>query len=73
MAMRLCEKAGKQLGIRQLLKGDKKIVWNQSLANEFGRLMNGIGDQMPKGTNTIFPILKKHTRGTKSYLCQSRG
>ena len=31
-------------------------AWDYSAANEFGRLMNGVGDRMTTGTNTMFPI-----------------
>ena len=30
-----------------------KNTWTTSLANEFGRLADGVGDRMPSGTNTI--------------------
>lgn len=33
--------------------GHTKEQWEESLANEFGRLANGIGTRIPTGTNTI--------------------
>jgi hypothetical protein len=33
-----------------------KRQWDFSSANEFGRLMDGVGERMPTGTNTMRPI-----------------
>ena len=39
--------------------GQSALVWKKSLANEFGRLTNGVGTRMTKGTNTI-KFINKH-------------
>ena len=58
--------SGKQLEYRHLGKNHKtKQTWNISGANEFGRLMQGIGigdkdGKRVQGTNTIFFINKKN-------------
>ena len=36
--------------------GHTAVVWTKSLANEFGRLANGVGTRLPTGSNTIFFI-----------------
>jgi hypothetical protein len=36
--------------------GHTTEVWTKSFANELGRLANGVGTRVPKGTNTIFFI-----------------
>ena len=33
--------------------GQNSKTWSTALANEFGRLANGVGTRMPTGTNTI--------------------
>ncbi len=45
---------GKLLNYRQLMRSTKyKKAWSLSLANEFGRLANGIGGKIKSPTNTI--------------------
>jgi hypothetical protein len=39
---------------RHLVRGPDRSIWTTSLANDLGRLAQGIGTRMPKGTNTIF-------------------
>ena len=39
--------------------GQSAAVWEKGLANEFGRLANGVGTRMPKGSNTIAFISKQ--------------
>jgi len=52
------EVTGESLEYRDLIKNDKyRDIWATSLANEFGRLAQGIRDI--KGTNTIFFIPKE--------------
>ena len=49
---------GNMLNYRQLRRDPKyKIQWDKSAANEFGRLADGVGNQV-KGTNTIKSIRK---------------
>ena len=43
---------------RHLVKGPDKEKWIKSLANEFGRLAQGVGTRMPKGTDTIHFVTK---------------
>ena len=50
---------GKVLNYRQLMHHPKhKEKWSKLLANEFGRLANGVGGRI-KGTNTIKFIQKR--------------
>ena len=49
---------GASLEYRHLIKGPTKAVWENSFANEIGRLVQGFGTSMPSGTNTIFFISK---------------
>ena len=50
---------GKVLNYRQLMQSTKhKETWSKSLANEFGRLANGVGGRI-KVTNTIKFIHKR--------------
>ena len=46
-------KTGASLEYRHLIKTIGKEVWQTALANEFGRLVNGVGKRMPTGTNTM--------------------
>lgn len=39
---------------RHLARGPDAHIWKRSLANDLGRLAQGVGTRMPKGTNTIF-------------------
>ena len=41
------------------MKTNKKPVWGKALANEFGRLMQGVGTHVTKGTETLVPIEHK--------------
>ena len=41
-----------------LIKGPTKAIWENSFANEIGRLAQGVGERMPSRTNTIFFIPK---------------
>jgi len=50
--------SGKKLSIDKLLQGSMKDVWSKALDNEFGRLSNGIPNEL-LGTKTIGFILKK--------------
>jgi len=44
--------SGQMLEFKQLVKKYPKI-WIPSMSNEFGRLLNGVGTRMPKGSETI--------------------
>ena len=43
---------------RHLIKGPDKEIWTKSLANEFGRLAQGVSKRI-KGTNTMYFIPKE--------------
>ena len=44
------------LGYPHLICGPDKDIWTTSLANNLGRLAEGVGTRMPTGTNTVFSI-----------------
>ena len=48
--------SGNLLEYRHLIKGPNIAIWTRSLANDFGRLAQGVETRMPKGTNIIFFI-----------------
>ena len=48
--------SGRDLEYRDLAKGPEAAVWTRALANDLGRLAQGVGTRMPVGTNTIFFI-----------------
>ena len=48
--------SGASLEYRHLVKGPTKAIWENSFANEIGRLAQGVGTRIPSGTNTIFLI-----------------
>ena len=50
------EATGQSLEYRHFSRGPDKEIWIQALANDLGRLAQGIGARMPTGTNTIFFI-----------------
>ena len=52
-------KTGALLEYRHLIKGTTKAIWENSFANEIGRLAQGVGTRIPSGTNTIFFIPKE--------------
>ena len=39
-----------------LARGPDKDIWKKILANDFGRLAQGVGTRIPTGTNTVFFI-----------------
>ena len=49
---------GASLEYRHLVKGPTKAIWENSFANEIGRLAQGVGTMIPSGTDTIFFITK---------------
>ena len=61
---------GVSLEHRHLIQGPDKDIWVKALANDFGRLAQGVKDRMPTGNSTIFfihpseiPTHKKVTYG----------
>ena len=48
--------SGNLLKYCHLIKRPDAAIWTQSLANDFGRLAQGLVIRMPKGTNTFFFI-----------------
>ena len=61
---------GVSLEYRHLIQGPGKDVWVKALANDFGRLSQGVKDRIPTGNSTIFfihpskiPAHKKVTYG----------
>ena len=49
---------GASLEYRHLIKGQTKAIWENSFANEIGRLAKVFGIRMSFGTSTIFLIAK---------------
>ena len=47
---------GDMLHYRQLTNGPDAAVWGKACANDFGRLVQGVGTRLPTDTNTIFLI-----------------
>ena len=52
------EVTGQSMDLRQLLQVPQKSIWRTILANNLGRLTQGIGTHMPRGTNTVFCVPK---------------
>ena len=52
------EVTGQSLDLRQLLQGPNNSTWRTSLANDLGRLTQGVGTRMPRGTNTVLYVPK---------------
>ena len=52
----LDKETGELLEHRQLVKGPDRNIWITALANDLGRLAQGVGTRMKKGTNTMFFI-----------------
>lgn len=62
--------SGASLEYRHLIQGPDKDIWIKALANDLGRLAQGVGTRMPTGNSTIFfihpseiPTHKKITYG----------
>jgi hypothetical protein len=53
------EVTGQSLEYRALVTGPDKAIWITALANDFGRLAQGVGTRMPSGTNTIVFIKRQ--------------
>ena len=60
---------GSSLEYRHKIKGTTKAIWENSFANEIGRLAQGVGTRMPSGTNTFFfiPKVKISAGRTETY------
>ena len=41
-----------------LIRGPNRDTWIRALANNLGRLAQGVGTRMPTGTNTVFFVAK---------------
>jgi hypothetical protein len=59
-------KSGAAMSYSQLHKGAEGSDWEDSMANEFGRLAQGNGTKMPTGTNTFFFISHKDVPANKT-------
>ena len=53
------------LEYRYLIQGPDKDIWVKALANEFGRLAQGVKDRMPTGNSTIFPSTPARSQHTR--------
>ena len=49
---------GQVLRYRNLIRGPDDATWVKALANDLGRLAQGVGTRMPTGTNTVFFVAK---------------
>ena len=49
---------GESLEYSHLMCGPEKDIWKTSLANDLGRLAQGVGTRMPTVTNTVFFIAR---------------
>ena len=47
---------GASIEYRHLIQDPDKEIWVKALANDFGRLAQGVKDRMPTGDSTIFSI-----------------
>eukprot|EP00957_Ditylum_brightwellii_P207272 15352232-Ditylum_brightwellii.AAC.1 len=60
------ELAGISIEYKNLIKSEKhRMTWEQSCANEFGRLAQGVGDRI-QGTNTMLFIPRHKVPGDKT-------
>ena len=64
------EQTGETLSYRHLVNGPDKIIWETSMANDLGRLAQGVGGRI-KGTDTIFFVSKQQVpAGRKITYCK---
>ena len=47
---------GQSMDLHQLFQAPNKSIWSTNLANYLRRLTQGVGNCMPRGTNTVFYI-----------------
>ena len=58
--------SGQALKNRHLIRGPNGDTWVKALANNLGRLDQGVGTYMPTSTNTVFFVAKSSiTHGRK--------
>ena len=50
--------SGQALEYWHLIRGPNGDTWIKALANDLGRLAQGVGTHMPTGTNTVFFVAK---------------
>ena len=50
--------SGQELEYWHLIRGSDGNTWVRALANDLGRLAQGVGNRMPTGTNTVFFFAK---------------
>ena len=50
--------SGKVLGYQNFIRGPDGDTWVKALANDLGRLAQGVGTRMCTGTNTAFFVAK---------------
>ena len=50
--------SGQALEYRHLIRGPNSYTWIKALANNLGRLAQGVGTRMPTGTNNILFVAK---------------
>ena len=50
--------SGQELKYRHLIRGPNGDTWVRALANDLGRLAQGVVTRTPTGTNTVFFIEK---------------
>ena len=60
---------GELLEYRHLIQGPDAAIWKTALANDLGRLAQGVGTRMQKGTNTISFIHPKDIPKNKKITC----
>jgi hypothetical protein len=65
------EVTGQSLEYRALSTGPDKSIWITALANDLGRLAQGVGTRMPTGTNTIV-FIKRHAVPTGRQVTYGR-
>ena len=65
------EVTSKSLKYRHLLSGPNKDVWTRGLANDLGRISQGVRSRIPTGTNTVFFVRRRNIpAGRKvTYAC----
>ena len=54
VANAVIDEHGQALEYKQLIKGPDAAIWKKAMANDLGRLAQGVGTRMKTGTNTIF-------------------
>ena len=66
----ICKKKNKPLSYRGLMKTHHKHVWENSLSNKLGCLMQGVGTGIKSGTETLVSIVHNEMpKGKNSGIC----